>query len=601
MKNVSIILGVVSLLFSGATLAAKTVSPKEKADTIYTNGAIYTVNKDQPWAKAVAIKDGRIIAVVGDNSSWNAYKGNDTEVINLDGKMVLPGFIDAHGHWSGGFWLSSVRGRIRLDQDERDIDVVAQSIADFAAAHPDYEWILGGGYHFSLLEEASLGGRMPKEVLDAVIPDRPVFVSNQSGHSSWANSLAMEIAGIDAGGVITPDIYGSDGALRGTVIRDPNTNEATGEFVNAARSYISSVTELTLPPITEEDRMNAIRTQIGEWAKFGITGTISGGDGQSTVDRYVALDEAGELTARYQVAWRGDPEEIAARAAPKISEHIYGDAAKYFVDGSFEDLSISFIDPYDFGPPPWTVPNNFTDEDLANRLIILDDAGVSVNMHSLGDNAVRADLDAISAAQIANGCSKMIAGDKSLYRNHPVRGFERCPRHKPVHTTWVQASDYARFAQYDAIAGQSGQVKYDTTIMAAGAFVLGADRMERFFPTRILWDNGATVTLGSDFSVSVDIRPLFWMAWWVKRVTSDDPNTTIGTGQNLTLEEAIQAYTLNGAYAMGEEHDFGSIEVGKSADMVVVDRNLFEVSIDEAQEAVVLKTIFEGNVVYETQ
>jgi predicted amidohydrolase YtcJ len=547
------------------------------ADLIFVNGAVYTVDAARRWARAVAVRGDAIVAV-GEDADVRALAGPSTEVIDLDGRMLLPGFQDAHVHPPA----SGLEMRRCNLSDAYFKDEYLRIVAEYSASHPDAEWILGGGWSM----DAFAGGAPTKDLLDGVVADRPVFLSSRDGHSGWANSRALDLSGITSS---TPD------PRDGRIERLPDGSPA------------GTVHEGAMYPLED----TAPAASAGEWAEglrvaqrylhsLGITAwqdAIVGGH-YPTFETYVAMAERGELTARVVGAlwWdrrRGGEqieELLALRERGRVGRFA-ATSVKIMQDGIVENFTAGTLTPYRDrdGSPTGNAGLSFVEpEALKGYVARLDAEGFQVHFHALGDRAVREALDAIEAARAANGMNDL--------------------RHHLAHIQIVHPDDLSRFRTLGAVANaqplwamNEGQMVHLTLPF------IGPERAGWQYPFASLHRAGAVLAFGSDWSVSTP-DPLAEMHVAVNRTAPptyaylepDDPALTdpFLPDERVDLATAIAAFTIGSAYVNHLDDITGSIEAGKRADLVVLDRNLFAHPIAEIHEAIVVLTLVAGERVH---
>ncbi len=565
--------GRVCLMFFFAFLAA-CEQPSEEvaedaADHVFLNGAIYTVDADRSWAEAVAIKDGRIV-YVGDDDGAVHYVGPETEIFNLVGQMMLPGFHDAHIHILTEVLSDEECNLLRIET----VEEVAARLKDCTAllGHGGERWITGGGWGEWLWAEAN-----PKKgLLDLLFPDRPVYLPSSFGHAAWVNSKALEIAGIDAN---------TEDPEAGIIERDPETGEPSGTLRESAMTLVSE----TIPPFTLEQRKKRVLTGIALSHANGITAVIEPGVGPDHIEQILAVADDGNfdlraVTSMSPIGWHagvfGDEvfEFMEGREAWR-RPNIDADSVKIYMDGVIEFGTSPLLEPYE--DPAYGSGEFFYEQEIVDDYFTrLDAMGLQIHVHAIGDAAVRRALDAFDAMRAANGTSDN--------------------RHQIVHLQLIHEDDRPRFAELNIGAVFQSLWAYpDPAALDLDIPMLGEERTWQMYPIASLRSAGGRIVGGSDYWVT-DLDPLLAIE---TAITRQDPWTNEGPVLNederVDLATMIEAYTINGAYQMGLEDEQGSIEVGKRADLVVLDRNLFELAPAEINEAKVKMTIFDGRTVYE--
>jgi hypothetical protein len=556
------------LLFSGTVslfwaCAAGLREPGVAADLALRGGAIYTVDTTRRWAEAVAIRSGKIVAV-GSDREIARWIGEATTTIDLEGRMVLPGFHDSHVH--------PVTGGIERNECDlngiRDVEGVLDAIRRYAQAHPEAPWIRGGGWDLPLFED----GNPSRTLLDSVAPDRPAALSAADGHSLWVNSKALAIAGVDRNTPDPPD---------GRIERDPATGEPTGTLREGAMRLVSR----HLPRHTPEEVLAGAREGLRIAESYGITSLFEASASEAILEAYGELDRRGELTARVRAAISIDPEDLEEEIPRAIElrrrfrgKRLRADAVKIFADGVIEARTAAMLEPYADRPGD-RGPETPDAETLARAVEVFDREGFQVHVHAIGDRAVRWTLDAIERARRSNG--------------------ERDARPVVAHVQVIHPDDRPRFRALGAIASFQPLWAYpDPYITELTVPALGPERSSGIYPIGSVARAGATLAFGSDWSVT-SMNPLEGIQ---VAVTRRDPSASQGPAwlpdERIDLARALRAYTLGSAFAAFSEASTGSIEVGKAADLVVLDRNLFGILPSEIGRARALLTLIEGDVVW---
>ena len=541
------------------------------ADTVLTGGVVYTLDADRSLAEAVAIAGTEIIAV-GSSEEIAGYIGDATAVIELDGRMVLPGLHDLHIHPISGAVESLFT--CQFPNTATPEEIVA-AVAACAAARPGDGWITGGRWGSSIFPDTN----PHKSLLDAVTPDRPVILAEESGHTIWVNSKALELAGIDAATEPPPG---------GLIMRD-----ASGEPTGTLKETAARLVRRIVPPATNEDLQEAARWAAERLNRHGVTSIKDAYADRGSLVAYQALAGSGELNVRIaaSVIWYAggadgiDPEERLAIHREFGSDLISTGFAKLMLDGvPTTSRTAAMLDPYlGENEEEAAIERLLIDRAALGDLVTrLDAEGITVKMHAAGDASVRAALDAIEAARTRNGASGL--------------------RHEVGHAGFVHADDFPRFAALDAVMEVSPYIWYPTPISdVAIRQVVGDERTADFWPVRSGIDAGALVVAGSDWPVVPDLNPFRAIE---AMVTRRDPDGVfpgeLGAHQAVTLEEALKIFTINGAVAMGHGDRVGAIEPGKKADLIVVDGNLLELPTDEIGSTQVDLTFLDGRLVYQS-
>ena len=538
------------------------------ADTIFTGGHVHTVDPRRPIAEAVAIHGDRISAV-GTSDDIAAAVGPATRVVDLGGRLLLPGFQDAHVHPLSG-------GMDQMQCDLREADgreAVLATIRAYADEHPGDDWVIGSGWYMGDFP----GGTPRREDLDRVLPDRPGFFPNRDGHSTWVNSRALELAGITRD---TPD------PADGRIERDPD-GTPTGTLHEGAVDLV----ELLLPVPGPDEWLAAFQLAQAYLHSLGITAWQDAIVPPDYLAVYRRAAETGLLTARVEAAlwWErsGGPEqvdELVARAATGSAGRLRANSVKIMLDGVLETFTGAMLDPYldRDGRPTSNRGIDFVDGERAREHTTrLDAAGLQVHFHAIGDRAVRVALDAIEAARRANGMTDT--------------------RPHISHIQVIHPDDVARFAPLGAVANaQPLWACHETNMDELTIPILGPARSRWQYPFGSLLRSGARLAMGSDWSVSTP-NPLLEIEVAVNRIypTSRDTARPFLPEERLTLEQAIEAFTLGSAYVNHLDDETGTIAAGKLADLAVIDRDLFAPDAGPIGDAKVLATFVGGKVVFE--
>jgi predicted amidohydrolase YtcJ len=557
------------LVLAGAAGAQGLVT--EPAEIIVIHGRVYTENPKQPWAQAVAIYRGKIVAV-GDDTAIQRMRGMGTKVINATGKLVLPGFTDCHIH----FFEGSVKLSWVSLEDAKNLGDIRAKLLSYAAEHPGDDWLLGHGWNYGMFES----GKLPdKKDLDDLFPNRPVSLEGYDGHTYWVNSKALALAGITRE---TPD------PPNGKIVRDPATAEATGALKELATDLIDRVR----PPLSREEKLLALRAGM-KWAnENGLTrvhaagGHFASGDFED-LDLYDEMRKRGDLSLRVRIAYFLDPPSLrpadlqAIESARKkySGDWLSADAVKLRLDGVIETHTAAMLEPYTDDPSLkgslfWQ-PDQFT-----AAVTELDKKGFQIFTHAIGDNAVRVALDAYESAQA---------------RNH---GKDRRPRIE--HIEAVAASDIPRFGKLGVIASMQPLHSYpDADTLNVWARNVGPDRASRAWAWKSIADGGGRLAFGSDWPV-VTLNPWEGIQTAVTRQTAQStPAGGFVPEQRLTVAQAVDAYTLGAAFAGHREKTEGSLETGKLADLIIVSQNIFDIDPHKIRATKVIATILGGRLVYQ--
>jgi len=547
---------ILAILVLGCAAVAE---DKPSADLIVTNAKLYTVDKSHPRAEAVAVIGTRIVAV-GTSAEIDAWRGPNTKVIDARGRLVLPGFNDAHVHFiSGGLQLDSVQLN-----DAESPEEFARRIGNFAKRTPKGEWITGGDWD----EEKWNPPHLPaKELIDSVTPDTPVFVNRYDGHESLANSAALMLAGVTAK---TPDPPG------GTIVRDAQGNP-TGVLKDAAQGYVWKVA----PPLSHERRLRAAQRALAYAARLGVTSLQDMGPDPEDVAVYSELAERGELTSRIYavppIASVGDQVKVGLRHAWG-SDYLRLGALKAFADGSLGSTTAYFFEPYTDAPNTRGLLNSemIPLSKMRDRMMKGDAAGLQLCVHAIGDAAISQILDFYAELEKAHG-----AADR---------------RWRIEHSQHVAPKDFDRYAQLHVIASVQPYHAIDDGRWAERR--IGPERIKTTYAFRTFLDKGVRLALGTDWTVA-PLNPMLTLYAAVTRATLDgkNPNGWVPE-QKLKLAEAIEAYTMGSAFAEFQENQKGSLTPGKLADIVIVSDDLFAIDPKHIRDVQVDATIVGGRVVW---
>ncbi|HXW57013.1 MAG TPA: amidohydrolase family protein [Candidatus Cybelea sp.] len=554
---------VLLLLISGAAPAILRAqnTAKPAADLIIRNAKIWTVDRSMPTAQAVAVLGDRIVAV-GSNRDVEAWRGPRTEVLDAGGKLLLPGFDDAHVHFiDGGAQLDAVQLT-----DATSAEEFVRRIGERAKTTPPGEWILGGDWDETKWTPAELP---TKELIDRVAPSVPVFVSRYDGHMGVGNSLALRLAGVTAK---TPDIPG------GVIVRDAQGNP-TGALKDEAMSYMDKV----IPPMSHAQRLRAARRAMLHAAAVGVTSVQNMSAAYADIAVYAELLGAGELTTRIYAAPLitqavDDQAKIGIRRAFGGPWLRIG-AVKAFADGSLGSRTAYFFAPYDDQPGNRGLlagdmhPLSL----MRDRMMRADAAGLQICTHAIGDEGISVILDLYSEIVRAHG-----QADRRL---------------RIEHAQHVAAKDFDRFAQLHVIASVQPYHAIDDGRWAEAR--IGQDRASRTYAFRTFLSHGVRLAFGTDWDVA-PLNPLLGIYAAVTRATLDgkNPNGWFPE-QKLTVAEAVEAYTLGSAHAEFEEREKGSITPGKLADMVLLSDDIFSIAPVRIRDVTVLKTFVGGKLVWD--
>ncbi|MEO8295935.1 MAG: amidohydrolase [Gemmatimonadota bacterium] len=551
-----------ALPLAAAVLACR--APRAPADLVIRNATVYTMNPALPAAQALAVLNGRIV-FVGSDSGVREWMGPGTEIVDGKGGMLLPGLIDSHVHPVSGVKL--IACDLTADTSAAQ---VAETLKGCVAAHPEAPWVRGTGWQLPVFPHASPRAAL----LDSIVSDRPAFITAADGHSAWVNTRALTMAGITDR---TPD------PPNGRIERD-----ALGVPTGTLRESAMDLLDAILPPYTQADYIAAYTQAFTMANSFGITAIIEANADSAMLDAYRFMDSSGAMTVRVTAAQQVDLEKGPGQVPrlERLRERVRGrmleaNSAKIFADGVIESGTAALLEPYLNHPGDRGTPN--IGPDSLNQLVVaLDRSGFQVHVHAIGDRAIRMSLDAFDYARKVNGV--------------------RDSRHIIAHLELIDPADIPRFKALSVIADFQPLWAYkDSYIRELTEPVLGPSRSRWLYPIASVLKTGATVVGGSDWSVS-SMNPFEAIQ---VAVTRQDPAATAGAAwipeEIIDAESALKAYTSNGAYARFADSTTGSLQVGKFADLVLIDRNILAVPAHQIADTRVVLTVLEGKIVYRSE
>jgi len=528
----------------------------------FINGKIYTVNEKQPYAEAVVVEKNKI-KFVGSTSEARKFIDASTDVIDLQGKLMLPGFNDSHLHFtSGGNYLLGINLRPALSKEEF-VELIKNYIEERSL--PETTWVTGGRWDHELWPDKSLPTR---QLIDSVSENTPVFVSRIDGHEGLANSKALELAGINKN---TPD---PDGGL---IERDEN-GEPTGILKDNAMDLVFKI----IPQPSLEENVEATLRALEEARKFGIT-SVQDMTQAAEFDAYKQVMANGELTCRIYSIWPIDKYEDIVRAGITVgTEEIYikRGGLKGYADGSLGASTAWFFEPYVQDPSNFGLPMDVvTNGKLEKWATDADRNRLQVCVHAIGDKANAIVLD-------------MYEKIKNI--NSP---WDR--RFRIEHAQHLRREDINRFAEIGVIASVQPYHCIDDGVWAENR--IGPERIKTTHVYKSLLNSGAVVAFGTDWPVA-PLNPLLGIYAAVTRRTVDGKNPDgWNPDEKISVEDAIKCYTLNAAYASFEEKIKGSIEVGKLADFVVLSDDILTIDPIKIKDVKVEMTVFDGEIVFEQE
>jgi len=537
----------------------------DAVDLIVINGKVYAGGGGEELAEAVAIRGNKVVRV-GSNREIQRLRRAQTTVIDAKGGAVMPGFNDAHTHF--------ISGGLSLDQinllEATTLDEIKDTVRIWSEAHPERTWITGRGWYYQ-----PFAGSLPtRQLLDALVPDRPAYLVAYDGHTGWANSKALKLAGITRHTRNPKD---------GVIVKDPRTGEPSGALKEAAMALMTAA-----PQPTTEDKVAAIRAGIIEAHRVGITSVQNAGGTAEDLELYDRLRKRGELTVRvYQaLSVSGVISEAELKTLAAVRERFTDDpllktgAVKLFADGVIESHTAAMLAPYDNKPGTTGAPR-FTQEQLNQTVTLLDRDGWQVMTHAIGDAAVRMTLDAYEAAAKANPA--------------PERGR----RHRIEHIETIDPADIPRFGTLGVIA--SMEPVHATPSPTPGdvwSTSIGAERAAHGWLWASIVKAGGRLAFGSDWPV-MTLDPIMGLHVAVNRTTVEGlPDGGWLPAERLSLRTAIDGYTSDAAWASYDEQRKGVLARDMLADLVVLSEDIFAGPAARITDAEVMVTIVDGKVVY---
>lgn len=577
------LLGALFLLLSLGAAFAPAQAP-EAADLLFKNGVIYTADAGDSIAEALAVKDGRI-AFVGSSEDGRQYEGAGTEVVDLGGRLMLPGFFDTHIHSPGiamGELFDFMLGGVY------ESGQIEKAIGDYVSAHPDQEAYFGFGYETGAFSGEESGKGPRKERLDAICPDKPMQILAGDGHSMWLNSKALEAAGITAA---TPSPHG------GIIEKDEGTGAPWGILKDMAMTLARK------PSFDTEKMTAALRKYQRMLNSYGCTSVLSvpmfGGIFDVPWEALHRMDARNELTVKVKGAVIFDStsdlaekkKEIAEIAAKYNGNYLRLTSAKFFADGVVNTRTAYVLDPYVDRPDSRGVAM-WEQNKLNEAFAKVNEWGLQAHIHAIGDAAVRSALDACE------------------YANGHAPGVDR--RNTITHLQMVDSADIPRFEKLGVVASTQPYWHFKAPgYWEPEEFAAIGARAEREYPLKSLHDAGARLAFSSDSPVTPYPNPLVAIQAGVTRnlveaslfdlpdiADIDDPEYLLGPAERLSVREMIRGFTANGAYAAFGEREAGTLEVGKAADLIVLDRNILEIDPLQIERTKVLQTYVDGKLVY---
>ncbi len=542
-----------------------------RTDLLITDGPIWTGRPDQPWVEALAVRDGKV-AAAGPLPEVREVSAPRAETLHLRGRAVLPAFHDAHCHPVEG----GLQQRSCDLEGARSPGECQERAKAYLSAHPDLGWVVGKGWSMELFPR----GAPDRQLLDVVTGERPAYLTNRDGHSAWVNSAALRLAGVEAG---TPD------PPHGRIERRED-GEPQGTLHEGAMDLVRRL----VPRTTAAERLGALRQAQSHLHRLGIVGWQDAMVDRENEAAYVALAEAGELSARVRLAlwWEREGgleqvEELALRRRHLAESGLDAGSVKIMLDGVMETFTAAVLDPYlalPGGPPPGHCGHLFLDPEMAAAATsALHRQDFQVHFHAIGDRAVRVALDAVGS----------VAGEGAKDLRHHI-----------AHIQLVDPADVHRFHQLKVVANmQPFWACHEPQMDELTIPFLGSERSRHQYPFRDLADSGAILAGGSDWPVST-ANPLEEIAVAATRrapAGADRGPSSLPAflpEQGLPLAMALSAFTVGSAYVNHLERSTGTLEAGKAADLVVLGQDPFTIGPERLPEAQVQITMVDGRVVF---
>ena len=543
-------------------------------DLIVVNAAVYTCDPDREWVEAFAVADGGIVAT-GSTDEISQLSTVDTQVVDADGRMVLPGLCDVHTHL--GYGGNQIAWELTLPPTATRDEILSLIAEKAAAAKPD-EWIVGGNIGSTVMDDLAKGGYLSS--LDEASGGRPVLLRDDSMHNRWVSSRALEIIGV---GPDTPDPDG------GTYVRDAQ-GKLSGVLQEMASKVVEDAAMASIDNAEERLRV-AFKAALRMVNSFGITAAQDAGTLEHSLRTLAELDDSGELSAWVVGSMPARPffeegatgEELYAVGGSYRRAHVRPDFVKLFVDGVPMTRTSAMLSPYichgAHEDPEFKGEAYWSPDDLVRALERCYELGLGAKLHCAGDGSVRLALDAIEAVRASHG-------------DGPIFHI--------AHVVYVDPADVPRFAALSVVADASPYIWFPSIIQDSIATQLPKETFDRSFPCRELVDSGALLAAGSDWPVVPLPNPWLGVETLVTRA-NPDPSVSgeLNPSQRLSLAEAIAAFTRNPAKAAGLGETTGLIRPGLSADFIVLDRNLFDIEPGQIHQTQVEETYFQGRKVYD--
>lgn len=568
-----ILAGALILILTMTAFTGCGESGDNAAADVVVKGTIYTGTEDGKTAQAAAIKDGKYV-YVGDEEGAEAFTGDNTEILETGDGLAMSSFMESHAHGHQGGVGNLFEVNLYEDTSMKEYQ---ETVREFVKENPDLEFVNGAGWINGYCPE----GGPTAELLDEACKDIPVVLVSGDHHSYWVNSKALELTGVTKD---TKDVKG------GVIERDKKGNP-TGTF----REKAGALVEAIIPEYSVEQYKEGILNYQNEAKSYGITAyfepMVNLAGGPNLLQAYNELDEAGELLLRvyggYQILASGDPLKEAEKAAELAKESKGGDfeltTIKLLIDGVVEGKTAYLLDGY--ADDPDYKGEILWEQDQLNELCAkIDELGLQLHTHAIGDGAVKMTVDAYEYVQEQNG--------------------EKDRRTAITHLQIVRSEDIKRMADLHVIAAANPYwfCKEPGYFEELEVPYLGKERANKEYPMKDFYDAGITVTCASDYPVTVPAMPLAAIQTGVTRCDAEgNKETLLGGDQRVTVEQMIQAATINGAYENFAEETFGTVEEGKSADLILLDQDITKIDPTKIGSTKVLKTLLKGKTIYQAK
>jgi predicted amidohydrolase YtcJ len=555
-------------LFLSIILLLFSCTPKPDASLIVLNARIWTGASGAPFVQALAVAGDTILAT-GTTDEIRKFAGDDTKVIDAGGKLIIPGFNDAHIHFLGGS-MGLTQVELSATRSAAEVDAITNK---FINENPDAEWITGRGWQYTFYP----GGLPDHQSMSGIKTDKPLFIRAYDGHSGYANPAALRLAGIEKGfrfqgfGEVVFDKYG----------------EPTGLLKESAMGLVSGL----IPPSTREQKLNALRKGLKYVASMGITSAQNASGSVEDVELFSELLQKGELTVRYAAAFSADASTdqqlVSELAALRDSigtknNMLRADAIKFAIDGVIESHTGAMIGKYNdlMETDPIAVGQLSMDiTGYRNAVALFDKAGFRIYTHAIGDRGVREALNAYEYATGMNG--------------------ERDARHRVEHIETISPQDLPRFKQLGVMASME-PIHADPATIAVWEKAIGNARLGYSFAWNSMLQNEAALVYSSDWPAAISVNPIRGIHVAVNRRTPEGfPDNGWVPEQKITIEQALHAYTYMGAYSSFEESIKGTLEKGKLADFIILSQDLFSIDPMKIHETKVLSTMLGGKIIFE--